>query len=430
MRLTVANVRRAAERDAYARLRHAHFFGVTYRLAPHDKPPNVVGDATVQIVSSRDTDRSALSAILYLIEQSLWSGSREVRAEHQWAHVGRRNEGSISKSYLANRVERALLNVDPVNTATAVVVLDEEGPTALALMRVNVCPDDMDASDRFDTRWADHLSYIDILSRRNDAPGGHPALAMVSAMRHAKANGKRIVYLSAIDTALAYYLNNSFGDGVHAFVLCDEDTFEVTRRFALSPSHSARDYADIEAAMTSATRHALMPIVGFVLDGKDALAALDYDRLVDDAPPATEREWLGQSAMFWPVAGESPLVVGRTYDIVLARHSSMLVADGELTGQHAHTGRHGKRWLAGAFVGVHGKRNNGLVDSWGAGQMLTFANGELGCYVNIEYRPQYAFRQTTREHALVGLERDDEVTEIVTIRSISDLPPARSLSRA
>ncbi len=73
MRLTAASVRRAAERDAYARLRHAHFFGVTYRLAPHDKPPKVVGDATVQIVSSRDTDRSALSAILYLIDQSLWS---------------------------------------------------------------------------------------------------------------------------------------------------------------------------------------------------------------------------------------------------------------------------------------------------------------------------------------------------------------------
>ena len=107
MRLTVANVRRAAERHAYARLRHAHFFGVTYRLAPHDKPPKVVGDATVQIVSSRDTDRSALSAILYLIEQSLWSGSMEVRAEHQWAHVGRRNEGSISKSYLVNRIKRA-----------------------------------------------------------------------------------------------------------------------------------------------------------------------------------------------------------------------------------------------------------------------------------------------------------------------------------
>ena len=250
-------------------------------------------------------------------------------------------------------------------------------------------------------------------------------------MRHAKANGKRIVYLSAIDTALAYYLTNSFGDGVHAFMLCDEDTFEVTRRFALSPSHSARDYADIEAAMTRATRHAFMPIVGFVLDGKDALAALDYDRLVDGAPPATEREWLGQSATFWPVASESPLVVGRTYDIVLARHSSMLLAEGALTGQHAHTGRHGTRWLAGAFVGAHGKRNSGLVDSWGAGQILTFTNGELGCYVNIEYRPQYAFRQTTREHALVGLEKhDDEVTEVVTIRSISDLPPARSLSRA
>ncbi len=123
--------------------------------------------------------------------------------------------------------------------------------------------------------------------------------------------------------------------------------------------------------------------------------------------------------------------MGRTYDIVLARHSSVPVAEGALTGQHAHTGRHGKRWLAGAFVGVHGKRNSGDVDSWGAGQMLTFANGELGCYVNIEYLPQYAFRQTTRAHALVGLEtHDDEVTEVVTVRSISDLPPARSLSRA
>ncbi len=112
-----------------------------------------------------------------------------------------------------------------------------------------------------------------------------------------------------------------------------------------------------------------MPIVGFALDGKDALAALDYDRLVGGGPPATEREWLGQSATFWPVARESPLVVGRTYDIVLA---SMLVADGALTGQHAHTGRHGKRWLAGAFVGVHGKRNSGLVDSWGAGQTVRY----------------------------------------------------------
>ena len=103
MRLTVASVRRAAERDAYARLRHAHFFGVTYRLAPHDKPPKVVGDATVEIVSSRDTDRSALSAIMYLIERSLWSGSREVRAVHQWAHVGSQNQGSISKSYLVGQ---------------------------------------------------------------------------------------------------------------------------------------------------------------------------------------------------------------------------------------------------------------------------------------------------------------------------------------
>jgi hypothetical protein len=434
MRLTVASVRRAAERDAYARLRHTHLFGVTYRLAPHDKPPKVVGDATVQIVSGPDTDRSALDDILSMIEQSQWSGSRKMRAEHQWAHVGSRNEGSISKSYLVGRIKRAL----NVETVTAVVVSDVEGaPTALVLMRVNVRPYDIDASEHFDTRWAEHLSYIDILSSRDNSPGGHPALAMVSAMRHARASGKRIVYLSATDTALAYYLINSFGDGVHAFALGDEDTFELTRRFALSPSHSARDYADIEAAMRSATRHALMPIVGFVLDGKDALAALDYDRLVDGAPPTTEREWLGHTAIFWPVAGESPLVVGRTYDVVLAQHSSMLVADGELTGQHAHTGLHGERWLAGAFVGVHGERNSGLVDSWGAGQMLTFANGdfkfangETGCYVNIVYRPQYAFRQTTREHALVGLERDDEVTEIVTIREISHLPPALSLSRA
>ncbi len=61
--------------------------------------------------------------------------------------------------------------------------------------------------------------------------------------------------------------------------------------------------------------------------------------------------------------------------------------------------------------------------------MLTFANGELGCYVNIEYRPQYAFRQKRRARALVGLERDDEVTDLI-IKSISHLPPARSLSRA
>jgi hypothetical protein len=79
------------------------FFGVTYRLAPHDKPPKVVGDATVQITSGPDTDRSALDEILRLIDQSLWSGSREVRAEHQWAHVGRQNRGPISKSYLVGQ---------------------------------------------------------------------------------------------------------------------------------------------------------------------------------------------------------------------------------------------------------------------------------------------------------------------------------------
>ncbi len=95
---------------------------------------------------------------------------------------------------------------------------------------------------------------------------------------------------------------------------------------------------------------------------------------------------MARAIIFWPVASESALVVGRTYDIVLARHSSMLVADGALTGQHAHADRHGKRRLAGAFVVFHGKRNNGDVDSWGACQMLTFANGVSGYYVNIEHR--------------------------------------------
>jgi hypothetical protein len=103
--------------------------------------------------------------------------------------------------------------------------------------------------------------------------------------------------------------------------------------------------------------------VGVVLAGKDALAALDYGglvngancgRLVNGAPPTTEREWLGQSVIFWPVASESALVVGRTYDIVLAQ---------ALTGQHAHADRHGKRWLAGALVAFHGKRNSAVVDS-------------------------------------------------------------------
>ncbi len=106
------------------------------------------------------------------------------------------------------------------------------------LMRVNMRPYDIDTTTS--TRGGPSICrYIDILGARDNSPSGHPALAMVRAMRHAKANGKRIVYLSVIDTSLAHYLTNSFGDGVHAFVLCDEDTFEVTRRFALSPSHSA-----------------------------------------------------------------------------------------------------------------------------------------------------------------------------------------------
>jgi hypothetical protein len=204
-------------------------------------------------------------------------------------------------------------------------VIVSQGPSALVLMHVDVHPEEIKTRDRlrnsivhFDRRWVDHLPHIDINSPLDLSSGGHRALALLSAMRHAKANGKRIVYLSAVSTAVAYYLNYSFGDGVHAFVLGDEDTFEVTRRFALSPGHSARDYANVEAAMENASTQTVAHIVGFVLDGKDALAALDYSRLVGGAPPTTKREWLGQSATFWPVARDSPLVVGRTYDVVLA----------------------------------------------------------------------------------------------------------------
>ena len=433
--LSVASVRRSAEMDAYARLRIAHSFGAVYRLAPKDSQTEPVGGASVKVISGLDAEREGtIGKVLRLIDAGLWSGSSDVRAEHQWAHVLDERSG-ISRGYLRSRLQEAIDDSE----ITAVVVSNNDGPTALVLMRLHMGEEHIETEDNkgeithFDERWAPNLAYIGILSKRDGAPGGHPAFAMASAMEVASRAGKRIVYLSAIPVVVGYYLDNSFGRRVHAFLLGDKETFERSREYALSPPSSARDFANIEDAILHATHQADYPIVGFVLDGKDALSGLDYRKLVAGQPPTSESEWLGRHVAMWPVDSATPLVVGRTYDVVHAKGKSVLSRAGDLTGYLAPSGGLvGRRRLAGAFVGVKGrrdtKREGSEVAAWSEGEVLTFSNGILGCYVEIAYDRRIGFRQTTREHDLIGHEIDG-VAEVKTVL-VSELPEAESLGPA
>lgn len=351
---------------------------------------------------------------------------------HKWGHTNGVKRSDVSPGPF---IKEAMEERD----VTAVVVKDASGaPTALVLMNLDVHKSDIEAAREqqkpdFDVRWAGSVSYISLLSTRNEAKKGHASLAMLTAMKHAKDSGKRIVYLEAARTVVAYYLTNSFGLGVHAFLLESEELFESSRAFALSTS--GRDFADIEKTIARAMVASDVPTVAFVLHGKDALAGLNYGDMTAGAPPDGERAWLGQHVAMHRVTVRTPLVVGHTYEVVLATGGYEGSAE-ELTG---HLGAlAGRRKLAGAFSDSSSESRTQRKEaalpltSWQQGEYLRFANGKLGGFVAIRFDPNIGFRRTTQTHGLIrghdAHDAHEAVMEVVT-RSVAQLPDSASMNK-
>ena len=217
---------------------------------------------------------------------------------------------------------------------------------------------------------------------------------------------------------MAYYLNNCFGEGVHSFLVETKSVFERSRTYALSSSSSTRDFVDIARVINETLDSELVPTVAFVLHGKDALAGLDYERIVKGPPPNTPREWLGRHVRMRRVSARAPLVVGLTYECILS--SEQVRRTHALTGYVSHSALVGRRKLLGELVQV-GARRRGEVDSWAPGEVATFANGILGHFVEVLFDPAIAFRRTVRTHAAV------DAGEVAHLR-VEQLPDATTLN--
>ncbi len=119
------------------------------------------------------------------------------------------------------------------------------------------------------------------------------------------------------------------------------------------------------------------------------------------------------------VSARTPLVVGRTYEAILATQQPRRTQ--ALTGYVVHSTRVGQRKFVGELVQVG--RRRGTVASWGAGEVATFANGILGRFVDITFDASIAFRRTVRTHPVV----DSDAAELVRLR-VDELPDAATLS--
>ena len=383
-----------------------------YRLGPSGRPPRIYDDTTVHVIEGGDRTRHIeLAMIQGRVDAGEWHGERDVEPAHRWEHTeGLDRDGVNIPFYLKLASGRPSIAL--------VVVKDGSGrPTALVLIELTAS---YVPGVRFDESWDPYLAHIELLSTCDDAPKGHASLAMARAMQYAKERGRRVVYLCALPTAVAYYLNNCFGEGVHAFLIRTEELFESSRTYALSSSRSTRDFVDIASVVRRNVQSELLPKVAFVLHGKDALAGLDYASIVDGPPPQTARAWLGRHVRMSRVSAQTPLVVGHTYEVAVASETPRRTQ--AMTGYVATSTLVGKRKLIGAFVGV-GKRS-GAIGSWVPGEVATFANGVLGCYVALSFHPDLAFRRTVRTHDVV----DDAEVAHIRVQEIDELPDATTLN--
>ena len=381
-----------------------------FRVGPSDRPPRVEGDATVLVLDGEHPHRRReLDLIVQREGDGEWHGERDIDPAHRWEHTqGVDRDGVDVLMYVD------MARYDP--SITAVVVKSGGMPTALVLITLDP-PDTYGAC--FHASWDEHIATIKLLSTADDAPKGHAALAMAHAMTYARERGRKLVCLSALSTAVAYYLNNCFGGGVHAFLIETEDAFERSRTYALSSSTSARDYVDIARLINETVHSETVPTVAFVLHGKDALAGLDYERIIEGPPPLTPRAWLGRHVLMSRVSARTPLVVGRTYEAILETEQPRRTQ--ALTGYVVHTTRLGHRKFVGELVQVG--RRRGTVASWGPGEVATFANGILGRFVDITFDASIAFRRTVRTHPVV----DIDAAELVRLR-VDELPDAATLN--
>ena len=394
--------------SAYARVRARFGTYPVYRLDPSRRPPRIHDDTTVHVIDGDHPSRKhELRLIQARVEAGEWRGERDIRPEHRWEHTQGLDSDGISIAFYLGLASR--------HPETALVVVkDGSGrPTALVLIELAA------SGARFHESWDPHLAYINLLSTCDSAPKGHASLAMARAMQYAKEQGRRVVYLCALPTAVAYYLNNCFGSGVHAFLIRTEELFESSRTYALSSSRSARDFVDIASVVNRNVRLESLPIVAFVLHGKDALAGLDYASIVNGPAPQTTRAWLGRHVRMSHVTAQTPLVVGHTYEVAVA--SEVPSRTQAMTGYVASSTLVGRRTLIGAFVGV-GKRS-GAIGSWVQGEVATFANGVLGCYVALSHHPDVAFRRTVRTHDVV----DDAEVMHLGVDELVRLPDATTL---
>ena len=380
-----------------------------YRLGPSSQPPIIRDDTTIHVIDAdRHTRRIELGLIQERVDAGEWHGYRDVEPAHLWEHTEGLDRDGVNIPFYLKLAARC-------PSITLVVVKDGSSrPTALVLieLRAGYTP-----GVRFHESWDPHLAHIELLSTCDDAPEGHASLAMARAMQYAKEHARRVVFLCALPRVVAYYLNNCFGEGVHAFLIRTEELFESSRTYALSSSRSTRDFVDIASVVKRNVQSELLPKVAFVLHGKDALAGLDYASIVDGPPPQTTRAWLGRHVLMSRVSATAPLVVGHTYEVALASEEPRRTQ--AMTGYVAGSTLVGRRKLAGAFVGV-GKRG-GAIGAWMPGEIATFANGVLRCYVALSFHPDLAFRRTVRAHDAVD---DAEVVHL----TLDELPEATTLN--
>ena len=386
--------------------------GPVYRLGPSSRPPRIRDDTTVHVIEGEHPTRQIeLGRIQGRVDAGEWHGERDVEPAHRWEHTEGLERGGVDIPFYLK-----LASGRP--SIALVVVKDGSGrPTALVMIELTAS---YAPGMRFHESWDPYLAHVELLSTCDDAPKGHATLAMARAMQYAKEHDRRVVYLCALPTAVAYYLNNCFGEGVHAFLIRTGELFEHSRTYALSSPRSTRDFVDIASVVSRNVQSELLPKVAFVLHGKDALAGLDYASIVDGPPPQTARAWLGRHVRMSGVTAQTPLVVGHTYEVVVASEAPRRTQ--AMTGYVATSTLVGRRKLIGAFVGV-GRRRGGIV-SWVPGEVATFANGVLRCYVALSFHPELAFRRTVRTHDVV----DDAEVVHVGVHELDELPDAATLN--
>jgi hypothetical protein len=385
-----------------------------YTLGPNrDRCHGRSRGAHTAVYDTRESRRRVLPALRADIESGRITGCKPMPSAYRWPLIfgvcssGR--PGGVDREYI-------LENADPANDTEDVLVVTRAGQrratrsrhgaiTAFARVDVSDKPKLGFLGDvKVHDSWRRGTAYVPLVVSSVDAPPGHAAEALAECLKLAK-ESKRMLVLSAVFSAVLWYLNTCFLEDTYQVLVRTRESFEQTRAYALSD----RDGIDLERTIKDALRKDLTE-VAFVfgakgVSGRDVLAGMDYAGLWYARPKD-----LGRYVRMFRASAE-PLVRGYSYEYMDYADASTERAQGargymyetEDAGFGTKKGRmYGRVYLAGELVRADEDKDYAVFEVEGK-------------RVKIPKGPMTGFRRTFRNYTA----RDSEWTDDPSLHGVT-----------